>query len=239
MPTCRTLPNCSWTLVHKANPAFIFRFLRKYKDDETVQAALLNHIDWRISNYASSTSYASLTAEYKQLIEKGLFRFNSLDTQNRPVVYINAHVFNPNEHTTETLYSCIAFCLEVTRKWIHTLNLKGGFVFQTVMVVDIKGFGLGNLGYDTIPMVYELVQKQFPQLIGKVLVLNYSWIHAGIWSLVSNILTAEAKSRLVFLEEEVLVEHIPIENIPLGTNDVTQNSAATAKTLIPHPLNAR
>lgn len=63
-------------------------------------------------------------------------------------------------------------------------------------------------------MIYELIRNNYPQIIGQVLVLNYQWMHSGIWGLISSMLSIDAKSRLAFVTEEQMQEYIPLENIP-------------------------
>ncbi|KAI8928400.1 hypothetical protein BC831DRAFT_448580 [Entophlyctis helioformis] len=95
--------------------------------------------------------------------------------------------------------------------------------FQVLIVVDLNGFGVSNMNYELVPLFYEIFQKHFPQLIGQVLVLNYGWIHAGIWSMVRTALTADATERLRFISTKELPSHLPIENIPSafgGTDNV-------------------
>lgn len=67
-----------------------------------------------------------------------------------------------------------------------------------------------------IPTIYDIFKHQYPQLLSQVLVLNYGWIHAGIWGMVKTFLTVEAREKLVFISYDQLQEYIPIENIPIG-----------------------
>jgi hypothetical protein len=74
------------------------------------------------------------------------------------------------------------------------------------------------MDFDLIPVCYDLFKRHFPQILGQALVLNYGWIHAGIWSVVKTMLSEEAKRKLVFVNVSDLPEFIPLENIPIGKN---------------------
>ena len=76
---------------------------------------------------------------------------------------------------------------------------------------------------DTIPLLYDIFQKHYPQLIGQVLVLNYGWLHAGIWAMIRPILTAEAQSRLVFIEHDRIEDYIDRECIPTDYHGTALN----------------
>lgn len=78
------------------------------------------------------------------------------------------------------------------------------------MVISSQDYGL-------IPVIYELFRTQYPQLLGQALVLNYGWVHAGIWGILAPLLTPEARAKLLFIGQEQLVDYIPIGNIPSGT----------------------
>jgi hypothetical protein len=70
---------------------------------------------------------------------------------------------------------------------------------------------------ELIPLIYEIFKKQYPQILGQALVLDYGWVHAGMWSVVKAILSKEAKEKLKFIKMEDLTDYITIENIPTGT----------------------
>lgn len=70
--------------------------------------------------------------------------------------------------------------------------------------------------YDIIPVFYDLFQKQFPQLIGQVIILNYGWLHAGIWGLVKSTLSEDASSRVLFVENSNLVSFLDAKLLPPG-----------------------
>jgi hypothetical protein len=69
--------------------------------------------------------------------------------------------------------------------------------------------------------VYDIFRHQYPQLLGQSLVLNYGWIHAGLWGILRQMLTEEAKSKLVFLDYGQLINYIPLDNLPVGTAFLT------------------
>ncbi|KAI8849641.1 hypothetical protein BC829DRAFT_391284, partial [Chytridium lagenaria] len=89
-------------------------------------------------------------------------------------------------------------------------NVKEGltpFVAQMCVILDLNGVGMGNLNYEVIPLLYDLFHRHFPQVFGTIYVLNYGWIHAGIWSILKAALPADACRKLMFLTKEELKEH--------------------------------
>lgn len=90
-----------------------------------------------------------------------------------------------------------------------------------------------------IPLFHDLFSRHFPQTIHTVYVLNYSWLHAGIWSVIKTTLPASATKKLQFLTAEQLQEHIPPDNLPQshGGTDPIPFSASTSPiyTTFAHP----
>ncbi len=44
--------------------------------------------------------------------------------------------------------------------------------------------------------------------------LNYGWVHSGLWGVIGPLLTTEARAKLTFINPEKLIDYIPISNIP-------------------------
>ncbi|KAJ3317139.1 hypothetical protein HDU76_001328, partial [Blyttiomyces sp. JEL0837] len=84
---------------------------------------------------------------------------------------------------------------------------KGIFVVQSCVIIDLAQVSMGNLNYELIPLLYELFHRQYPQVFGTVYVLNYGWIHAGVWSIIKTALPADACKKLMFLTKQQLLEH--------------------------------
>ena len=99
-------------------------------------------------------------------------------------------------------------------------------IFQLAVMLDLAGFGFSQFvgfctfsldqNYEFLPTLHDLFSKQYPQGLGVIYVLNYGWVHAGIWNIVKPMLSQEACERLLFLGKEQLKMHIPIESIPKG-----------------------
>ena len=68
-------------------------------------------------------------------------------------------------------------------------------------------------------MLYDLFQKHYPQMIGQILVLNYGWIHAGIWRIIRSTLPEHVCQKIIFCScREELQNYISPDAIPQGKN---------------------
>lgn len=89
-----------------------------------------------------------------------------------------------------------------------TSNNYKNFSFQISLIVDLKGYGIRSFSYDLIPIFYDLFNRNFPQVIGTIYVLNYTFFHAGIWTIVKQALPKDATQKLQFVTEAELYKNI-------------------------------
>ena len=66
-----------------------------------------------------------------------------------------------------------------------------------------------------IPVLHDIFSKQYPSMLGAVYILNFGWVHAGLWGIVKPLLSKETVDRFLFLTRQELKNHVPIECIPL------------------------
>ena len=210
--------------------ASLHRFVMKHQetakasiDSSTVESLLVAHMDWRITNSIASLRLDSLSKSGLKMLQEGLVTFWKVDKKGRPVIYITPSVYIP-DNSIEDLRLCMLFTLEVARKWLHSLNHQSSLngrnelVTSVVLIVDLKGFGLSNMNYELIPLFLEIFRNHFPRLLGQVLVLNYGWIHSGIWGIIRSAMSAEAASRIRFVTSTELTEWIDAESLSKGSN---------------------
>ncbi|KAJ3283410.1 hypothetical protein HK104_010393 [Borealophlyctis nickersoniae] len=217
--------------------ALLFRFLKKHQYNlPTAQQALLKHIDWRLQNDLSSLHIQSLSPAAQSFIQKGLFRFHRFDKFGRPVAVVNLRQFSFKDGSdVDDLRWCLVVMMEVGRRLIMGLNDEirrrnlenhghhhhgtnaglsvDNMIHQIAVIVDLEGVGLSNMNYEMIPLFHDLFSKHYPQTIGTVYVLNYGWIHAGIWSLIKRVLSAEACKRCMFISKDQLRDYVEVENL--------------------------
>ncbi|KAI8894008.1 CRAL-TRIO domain-containing protein [Globomyces pollinis-pini] len=200
--------------------SLLFRFLKKNKFDlQQTVSHIIGHIDWRINHHIYSLDINTIDPDILKHLENGLFRFFKLDLNGRPVIYVQPNLYNPNvENATQIIQKTVVFCLEILRRWVYALHKDKDshdeLTSQALVVVDLKDFGVSNMDYSLIPLIYEIFRNQYPQLIGQAIVLNYGWLHAGIWGVLRTAMSTEAKGKLQFISTEDMINFIPIDNIP-------------------------
>jgi hypothetical protein len=203
-----------------ADPALLVRFIKKHKSVlHDAQLAIMGHLDWRVENQIGSIDLSDpCIGGGNNYFQKGIFRFGKVDLLGRPLICISPALYSPSSRNRiSELTSNLTACFEAVRRWIATMQNPGVYnEYQAVAIIDLTGFGFSQMDFDLIPVVYDIFKKHYPQILGQVLVLNYGWVHGGIWQIISTMLTEEAKKKLVFVDKKHLLRYIPPENIPKG-----------------------
>jgi hypothetical protein len=204
--------------------AFLFRHLKKndYKIDVAV-ASVLSFFEWRHEADAAAFDFTLLSSESVRRLENGFFIItNGCDKKDRPILYIKmSQVLGMS---CEELRSHLQVVMEMCRKLVFYLNQEHQNssnelfpkVFQMAALVDVQDFGFSHLNYQYLPCLREIFSCYFPQSFGSIYVLNYGWLHAGIWNAIKPLLSAETTDRLLFLDQKDLQKYISLENIPQG-----------------------
>ncbi|KAH9929563.1 CRAL/TRIO domain-containing protein [Epithele typhae] len=193
----------------------IFRLLRRHKF--TSSFALENARDvllWRLAIIPPTIPRPIPT--FMQCLP-----LDSLDPFGRPIVVIKLTTML--ESSADVRTALIQY-IETLRRNLVAMNLekhkscgKEGDVrpiLQYVALVDIGGISVQSVSVELLTwFVYELIPR-FPGMLAALLILNYSWAHAGLWSIVKRVLPKSALARIFFPTEKELLEYLSPAVIP-------------------------
>ncbi|KAI0358623.1 CRAL/TRIO domain-containing protein [Trametes cingulata] len=141
----------------------------------------------------------------------------SRDPFGRPVVVVKlARLFDFNGDVREALIRY----MELLRLNLQAINEAASRdahsepVLQYVALLDIGGISVQNANTDLVTWyLFELVPR-FPGMLAAVFILNYSWAHSGVWSIVKRVLPKSALSRVFFPSQEELLEFLSPSALP-------------------------
>ena len=200
--------------------AFLFRHFKKSEFNlEAAVSSALTFFEWRLSTDAAQFDLDLLPQDYMQRFNNGFCVItDGFDKKLRPLLYIKLDQVRGMQ--AEVLRSHLQFVMEMCRRLIFYLNQdqEGSYphLFLMSVLVDVSGVGIGHFNLEFLPCLREIFSVLFPQSFGCIYVLNYGWVHAGLWSIIKQLLTPETKERLLFLDNRDLEKYISIENIPQG-----------------------
>ena len=257
--------------------ANLFRFYRRSRYDEQQALALLNAtVLWRMRTDLDLLSLSSLNPLYVTPPPPNppLFWVNShfVDLYARPCGIINLRsVERTAENTLDQLKEYIVACMEMMRRYVADLYRASveahhpkhnssqaashhDTVLQASIAIDLASSGMANLELELLPFLLDLLKNHVPGMVGAVYILNYGWVHAGMWAVIKRVLPQQALAKIFFPSYDQLKEHFEAKNIPTcyggeldvavesSTNDVLRkygrprraSSAASAANTPPH-----
>ena len=227
-------------LLYLSDAANLFRFYRRARYDEQAALALLNAtVLWRMRTDLDLLSLASLNPLYVTPPPPNppLFWVNSgfKDFYGRPCGVINLRsVERTAENTLDQLKEYIVACMEIMRRYVADLyrtsppNNDEETVLQASIAVDLASSGMANLELELLPFLLDLLKNHVPGMVGAVYVLNYGWVHAGMWAVIKRVLPQQALAKIFFPSHDELKEHFDVQHIPCcygGELDVAVDSS--------------
>ncbi|KAJ7121329.1 CRAL-TRIO domain-containing protein [Mycena crocata] len=137
------------------------------------------------------------------------------DPFGRPILVVKVVSFNDSSDAYKPL---IIRGLESLRLHLKRLNASHQSsahpTLQYVILLDLKNLSTQSLNIDLVTWTLREVIPQFPGLLAAAFMINYSWAHAGIWSIAKRVLPAPALSRVFFPTQEELANYFSPSMLP-------------------------
>ncbi|SAM84383.1 uncharacterized protein UBRO_05626 [Ustilago bromivora] len=213
----------------------LFRFFRRSRYDESKALDLLTAtVVWRIRTGLDLVSIASLHPLYvaPEPPNPPLFWVNSRfrDFYGRPCAVVSLKSLERDEENRlDQLRECIVASMEIMRRYVGDLYRESSgkaegegegkgkeeeIVLQASIAVDLASSGIANLELELLPFLLDLLKNHVPGMVGAVYVLNYGWVHAGMWVVIKRVLPQQALAKIFFPSHDELKEHFDAKNIP-------------------------
>ena len=233
-------------LLYLSDFANLFRFYRRSRYDEEQAMALLSAtVLWRMRTDLDLLSLSSLNPLYVTPPPPNppLFWVNShfKDFYGRPCGVISLRsVERTAENTLDQLKEYIVACMEIMRRYVADLyrasidnntnkSSDESTVLQAAIAIDLASSGMANLELELLPFLLDLLKNHVPGMVGAVYVLNYGWVHAGMWAVIKRVLPQQALAKIFFPSHAELREHFDAKAIPVcygGELDVAIESSS-------------
>jgi len=231
--------------------ASIYRFYRKTQFSFTeTEEAIIDHLTWMLNeNVFDNTidSFELNTNSYNYLLN-GLIYFCGYDKMGRPIGIINLNHYDGNGDI-ESLKKYIIFILEVAQKLIREVNLKNpnsienAFInnkegsddwdiqTQFSIILDLDNLKMSTLNYEIFPTLIKIFVNHYPYIAETVYILNYRWIHAGLWGMVKQMLSESITKNMLFLKKDEVFEYIDPDQllVEFGGNNPYKYNCHTSK----------
>jgi hypothetical protein len=208
--------------------AFIYRFYRKnqFLITETKED-IIDHLTWLLDEDVFNNTYDSFelnTNSYNYLLN-GFFYFCGCDKLGRPIGIVNLNHYNGNGDI-ESLKKYMIFILELAQKIIREENKKNtnsienayinnkkitkewNIQTQICIILDLDNLKMSSLNYEIFPTLIKIFINHYPYIAETLYILNYRWIHAGLWGMVKQMLSESITKNMLFLKKDEIFEYI-------------------------------
>ena len=173
----------------------LFSYIKKYRDPVVAFESWKETLLWR-EEFGVDTilevhkSMLNLTRPYPRQIHKtdklgrpiGITRISLIDfdlVEGKEEEFLRDLVQEHERTRTTRLDSCT--------------RAQGKLVYQFLNILDLNGATFSSLskGYQLTASVNNIVQKHFPDAMGKMFIINTPWIFYQIWSVAKKLLLEE------------------------------------------------
>ncbi|KIJ60014.1 hypothetical protein HYDPIDRAFT_32594 [Hydnomerulius pinastri MD-312] len=198
-----------WAVEWLDDTASIFRLLRRHKFTRSFALEEIRTIlIWRLHILRPV-----LSASQPRLLH--CLPPSISDPLGRPMVFMRAS-------SLQDSVVCIknALLQEVERLRLHLRYIRDlqddseKFPLQYVFVVDLQGVSIQNFNLELLSWLLRDVLPRYPGMLAAVFLLNYSWMHSGVWSVAKRVLPASALSRVFFPSRDELLEYCSAATLP-------------------------
>jgi hypothetical protein len=193
---------------HHITDICILRFLRgcKGKEDKAY-TELVRYIGWRIESDADNID--NYIPQFQRRLDNRLIILGNVDKENRPVAFSLVHKFDNRDREIEEMRLFIIYALESLLK--RTNPEQEMFA----AVADLSRFTMRCIDYEVIKMGINILQGNYPDTLGKLLIVDSPMIFSACWAIIRPWLDPVTASKVQFIRRSQLEDFIDPSQIPL------------------------
>ncbi|ORX87699.1 hypothetical protein BCR32DRAFT_264118 [Anaeromyces robustus] len=208
--------------------ACIYRFYKKnqFSFAETKEE-VVDHLTWMLNENVFNNTFDSfeINADAYSYLLNGFLYFCGHDKLGRPIGIVNLNHYNGSSDI-ESLKKYMIFMLEIAQKLIREKNRKNknsieyAFINNTKsnnewdiqtqisIILDLDNLKMSSLNYEIFPTLIKIFINHYPYIAETLYILNYRWIHAGLWGMVKQMLSESITKNMLFLKKNEIFDYI-------------------------------
>ncbi|KAJ9052384.1 phosphatidylinositol transfer protein csr1 [Entomophthora muscae] len=187
----------------------MLRFLRARKwDVKESLKMLVKSIQWFHLHDIARLKRVGETEVNMSLIKKGECYFQGFDREGRPVCHINIRLHDPKALTIEEVQSFALLNMETSRL------LFVDKVDTVAVLFNLTDFTMANMDYAAVKFLINVLEKDYPESLGRILILNANWVFSGVWKIISAMLDPVVVEKVKFITLKELTDYIEPSQLP-------------------------
>ena len=164
----------------KEDDYFFYRFLKAMSFDPAMACvSLLAMVRWRREFRPWELPVERLQKE----VAAGKAYYHGTDKKGRPLLIIKASQHSASQRDFEDCRMFACFCMELVCHLLKRANSR-----SYVVLYDAGNFGRDNVDLSIVKDLVGGMMKNYPEMMGKVYVVNYGWMWSTIYKMASLVL---------------------------------------------------
>lgn len=185
------------------------RFLRGNKHNiEDTTKDLIRFIKWRkeidIENIADKVNeIIKLPTTNTDACRPGTY-----DKLDRPAVFVSVQRHFKDNRVIEHFEIFLTFLLE------RMIKLANQDEHRIVVVIDMENFSLANMDYEVIRPLLNILQKNYPEILEKIFVIDSPFIFKACWAIIKPWIDPVTSSKIEFIKRKNIYDYFSEDAIP-------------------------
>lgn len=216
----------------------LFRFLLETNYDyDRAYEKLIDNIEWRIEEKVDQLTWH----DFQDWLQHGFVSYHPrYDCFDQPIAILRLRHFPLTIYQqdklsfSEKIKSFACFMMETARKWtwyetVKKMKMKqqeknknnDNFFYLTLqlnVIVDMANTPFLPMDKSMLTLLSHTMESRYPYFVGKIHVLNFSFMYQALWQILKFILSDETKNKIVFTTQQDLLHIIPKENLLKGND---------------------
>jgi hypothetical protein len=209
------------------NSWYLLRFCRARKFDlKKTLEMFSNFIEWKTKNNLLQSGQIDMT-QFVDIKKNYMHGYYHTDKQGRPVYIERVNGLNPKEmFKTYTDEQLIQYYIQAYDRLIHLMypicsKVAGKRIEKSCTILDLKGVSVMSLFFGKtkafVQIASKIGQDYYPEILGKMFILNSGWMFKGIWSVVKGWIDKKTQNKIIIVSgsgKKELLEHIDEDKLP-------------------------
>ncbi|TFK44283.1 CRAL-TRIO domain-containing protein [Crucibulum laeve] len=198
-----------WAKQWLCDTSSIFRISRRNKfTNSFALESIRKNLIWRLSSLWNTVPLAPMANVH-------CLPNDVRDPFGRPILVIGTTPMVQSPEESRRLIIALFEQLRIHLTCLHERSTNGDDLpLQYVVLVDLKGLSMQSIDIDLMSWMLREVVPRFPGMLAGVFMLNYSWIHSGMWAIVKRLLPESALSRVFFPSQAELARYFTPSALP-------------------------
>ena len=184
---------------YKFTDVALLRYIRGSKgDEEKAYHYIEKHVQWRIDEDVENVNKESAPNE----IATNKAVIFGRDKRDRPIVYVMVRRHKANNRDINEVKKFIIYSFNELMRLSNPVNE------QMTLIFDMTSFSMGNMDYEVVRLLIDLLQFNFPEVLGQCFIVDAPFVFWACWYVIKPWIDPVTALKIIFVNSSQLSEYI-------------------------------